>query len=92
MKLHIRHGRIWEFEHYAKTFKWGARYFEPGWYYNTPRNIYRVFIDRGDCPDVWVGLLMNKLSGPFWGTYEAELRATKLEFGRGVYYFGRIGA
>ena len=88
MKLLIRHDRSWEF-HWHASLGWRGEDFPEGWYHLTKDNLYRAFIDGGRYGDVWIGRLYNNGAGAFWGTVEAELRATNLRFGRGIYRFRR---
>jgi hypothetical protein len=83
---HLRDGRQW-------IFKWRKHDIGGvGWYYQTPHNVYRLFVDEGTAAagfDIWVGRLDESTRS--WHTVEAQLGIVSVEWFRGrvVFNHGR---
>jgi hypothetical protein len=61
-----------------------------GWLHITYNNVYKIFIEDGEWPDVWIGRWMPDSSRPCWITWEKELKAKELHFGRGIFTFNYL--
>ena len=77
MDLHIRHGRIWEFQWKEEFVYKDKVQLREGWYFETKENIYKLlFSSTRYSPVVSIGRL--SLGDAIWFPCGDIIRATKL--------------
>jgi hypothetical protein len=77
--VHRKRGKPWVFKRRPHS--------TTGYYYEGRKHTYRLFMEDGEYPDIWIGLLVKDRHGEAWVTIEREIGATRVELIRGSFTF-----
>lgn len=86
MKIFTKAGKQIEFNYYPKTFSHylgggESIVLTPGWYRFTKKNSYKVFMDDGEFPIIWIGRYIQRPDHPrdAWYQCHSQLRLDHIE-------------
>jgi len=84
-----RHGKLldWIFCYELLDFQIQEPTRPSGYIHRTNHNVYQLFIDNDNFPDVWVGRYVQQNNKNIWYTVDRELKAKSVQFGRGTFMF-----